>query len=97
MLSDAFGALGDYMTVLIETNPDEPIIDVSRPLTVWQQRFRGGSQCAKHIRNLPVMPADENYLGLVICTQLSCKISWLLVGKAIVDWQVCRLCKGLDR
>src|SRR5262245_23508942 len=97
MLANAFRVLGNYVTVFVETNDDNPIIDVSWIFTVWQQRFGRGSQRAKQSRNLPVMPADENNFALVICTQLSRQISGLLVRKAIIDWQFCRFCKRLHR
>src|SRR5215471_12720807 len=97
MFGYLFRVRGNYMTVLIEANHYDPIVHVFWPFSVWHQRFRRGPQRAKHGRNLPMMPADEDYLPLIIRTQLSGKISGLLVSEAIVDWQICRLCKPLHR
>ena len=36
MLVDAFRALGNYTTVFVEANHDDPIVDVSWPLAAWQ-------------------------------------------------------------
>ena len=36
MLGNASRALGNYMAVFIEANHDDPIVDVSWPLAVWQ-------------------------------------------------------------
>ena len=35
MLADAFRVPGNYMTVFIEANHDDPIEDIFRPLTAW--------------------------------------------------------------
>jgi len=36
VLVDASRALGNYTTVFIEANHDDPIVNVSWPLTAWQ-------------------------------------------------------------
>jgi hypothetical protein len=58
------------MAVLIVAEQDDPIEDGIGPFTTMRQEAFGlCSERPKEIRDVAVMPGDENPLSLLFCTQ----------------------------
>jgi hypothetical protein len=94
---DPFRARGNQTAILIVTEQDDPIEDGIGPFTTPQEAFRVCSERAKEIRDVGVMPGDENPFSLLRRTQGSRQFSRPIAAKMRIDSQIRGLRERLDR